>query len=87
MRPGARNSGNSIQPWAGRLLTRMPGEKLDASLRQARTRHRMLAPCPDSATKRTLLAREEWLIRCLEEEVARRSADADRRTAVAKGGQ
>ncbi len=73
MRLGVRNSGNSIRPWTARLLTDTPGHKLESALRQAQARQRLLGPTPDSATKRTLLAREDWLIRCIEHELARRA--------------
>ena len=72
MRLGARNSGNSIRPWAARLLTDAPCWKLEAALKQAETRRQQLAATPDCPTKHTLLAREEWLIRCIGEELARR---------------
>ena len=74
MRLGVRNSGNSIRPWTARLLADAPDAKLIAALRQARDRRSMLLPTPDSPTKRTLLAKEDWLIRGLEAELESRRA-------------
>jgi len=74
MRLGVRNSGNSIRPWTARLLADAPDEKLTEALRQARDRRAMLLPTPDSPTKRTLIAREDWLIRCIEAERENRRA-------------
>ena len=74
MRLGVRNSGNSIRRWTARLVTETPSPKLENALRQARGRRRLLLPAPDCSTKRMFLAREDWLIRCLEAELARRGA-------------
>ncbi|RVU39010.1 hypothetical protein EOI86_07060 [Hwanghaeella grinnelliae] len=55
--------------------------KLATALRQARDRRGMLLPTPDSQTKRTLIAREDWLIRCLEAELENRGAVLDEEAA------
>lgn len=82
MRLGVRNSGNSIRPWTARLLADTPVAKLTAALRQARDRRGMLLPTPDSPTKQTLLAREDWLIRSLEAELESRHLPSGRDSAA-----
>lgn len=74
MREGAGNSGNSIRPWAAKRLTGASTEDLRRSLRQAQDRRHILRRSSDSPTKRLLLAREDWLIRCLTEELGAREA-------------
>lgn len=86
MRLGVRNSGNSIRPWTARLLADASDVKLIAALRQARDRRSMLFPTPDSPTRRSLLAREDWLIRCLEEELESRRATLDKLSASDDAG-
>lgn len=76
MRLGARNSGNSIRPWAARRLAAAPTEHLASALQQAETRRHLLSGKPDCATRRSLLSRENWLIRCLKEELSRREEAA-----------
>ena len=79
MRLGTRNSGTSIRPWAAQTLSSAPLAALEQSLARAEARKMALLPTPDSDTKRGLLAREDWLIRCLREELSRRS-QTQRRT-------